>query len=306
MRTLKMFGAAAAALSLSGGFAFAQPAMAPVTLGGPEEGAGPDLNDPFEGFNRSMFAVHNVLDKAILEPAALGYRYIVPRVVRKGVRNVLSNVSSPVVFANDVLQGKVKRAGTTAARFGVNTTIGVAGVFDVASGWGLEKHNEDFGQTLGVWGLGGGPYLFIPGAGPTNFRDLFGRVVDTGLDPLTYATFDGDQAVRASRFVLTGLDIREQAIEPVRDLYAQSSDPYASIRRFYAAARLNAIRNGAVDVEGLPEFDTSTPGEEAVPPPQVAPATEQPGLEGVAPTPDMPEGPAPAPSPEGAPVPETH
>src|SRR5262249_39950823 len=140
-----------------------------------------------------------------LEPVAHGYRAVTPQIVRNGVHNFLHNLRSPVIFTNDVLQGEFKRAGVTAARFGVNSTVGFLGVGDPAESLGLEVHDEDFGQTLGRWGVGTGPYLFIPVLGPTNLRDGAGSLVDIALDPLTWAHFKNDDAVRVTRTVVSGV-----------------------------------------------------------------------------------------------------
>jgi phospholipid-binding lipoprotein MlaA len=256
MRTRDVIGAAAIAATIGAGAAQAQP-MGDSPITSTKDDVSVQVSDPFEGVNRRLYAVHNVIDGAVLEPLAVGYKTVLPSPVRTGVRNVLRNLSSPVTFVNDVLQVKPSRAGITAARFGVNTTLGVVGVFDVASQFGWERHTEDFGQTLGHWGVGEGPYLFIPIAGPTNVRDLVGRVVDIGFDPLTYATYDGDDAVNVSRVVLSGLDARAQIIEPLRELNAQSPDVYASIKRVYTANRRNDVQDGAINVEALPDFDDS-------------------------------------------------
>ncbi len=142
------------------------------------------VSDPWEHFNRSLYSVHDGVDRAVLEPVARGYRAVTPGFFREGVRNFLHNLRSPVIFANDVLQGQFRRAGITAARFGINTTLGIVGVLDPASGMGLESHDEDFGQTLAVWGLDAGPYIFIPVIGPTTVRDGIGSLVDLAFDPL--------------------------------------------------------------------------------------------------------------------------
>jgi len=254
MRARDIFGAVV--LALTGGAAQAQAAeSAPMTTD--RDVSGLQVSDPWEGMNRGLYAVHDAIDTAVLEPVALGYRYVVPSPARTGVRNLLRNLNSPVVFANDVLQGSPSKAGVTIARFGVNTTIGVAGIFDVADHFGLKRRNEDFGQTLGVWGVGEGPYLFIPVLGPNNVRDAFGRVVDFAFDPLNYANYDGDTAVSVSRGVLSGLDAREQLIDPVRDIKAQSADPYATMKRIYTANRRDEVKDGAVDVQALPDFDAN-------------------------------------------------
>lgn len=224
--------------------------LAPATASAQEE-----VSDPFEGFNRNMFAVHEAIDQAVLEPVARGYRAITPAPVRTGVRSFLQNLRSPVIFANDVLQGEFGRAGTTAARFGINSTIGIGGVFDPATTMGLERHDEDFGQTLGRWGVPSGPYLFIPLMGPTNFRDGVGVGVDFALDPINYAEFEGDDTFRLSRAIVGGISARENVLDTIQDIRQDSLDPYVTIRTSYGLWRYSAIQNGRHDVQDLPEFE---------------------------------------------------
>lgn len=212
-------------------------------------------NDPWMGFNRSMFGVHQAVDGAVLEPVARGYRAVTPAPLRTGVLNFLRNLKSPVVLANDVLQGEVNRAGTTAGRFAINTTIGVGGIFDPAASMGLARHDEDFGQTLAVWGVPSGPYLFIPLLGPTTLRDGAGRIVDTAFDPLTWADFDDVGAVRAARTVIAGVAQREVLIDQIDSFEAQGGDLYVTYRSAFEVAREAAIRNGRADVQELPEFE---------------------------------------------------
>jgi len=270
MRARDIFGALV--LAFTGGVAQAQAADA-TSMTTDQDISGLQVSDPFEDVNRGLFTLHTVVDNLLLEPAALGYRYVVPGPARTGVRNVLRNINSPVVFVNGVLQGSPSKAGTTAARFGINTTIGVVGVFDVANHLGLKHRNEDFGQTLGVWGVGEGPYVFVPILGPTNVRDGVGRIVDVAFDPLNYAQYDGDDAVNVSRAVLAGLDAREQLIGPINDIEAQSADPYATMKRVYTANRRNDIKDGAIDVQALPDFDSSVEPSEAPPIADAAPAS---------------------------------
>jgi phospholipid-binding lipoprotein MlaA len=238
-------------------------------------------NDPFEGFNRAMFSFNSTVDKYALKPVALGYRAVTPKLFRTGVSNVLSNLDAPVTFSNDVLQAAPKRAGTTLARFGINTTIGVAGVFDVASQFGLKKHSEDFGQTLGRWGVGAGPYLVLPLLGPSSVRDGFGGVVDTAFDPLNYAQFDGDDAFRISRTVLSVVSAREAGIEAIDSLYATSIDPYTSLRSTYTILRESAVQNGQTNVQELPEFEEiPAPAAEPAPSSATPPASPSTSLQG--------------------------
>jgi phospholipid-binding lipoprotein MlaA len=239
------------ALALAAPALAAAQESAPVTQDAAEEG----VSDPWEPFNRDLYAVHDAVDQAVLEPVARGYRAITPRPLRQGVLNVLRNLRGPVIFANDVLQGEIGRAGTTAARFGINTTIGVAGIFDPASSMGLERHDEDFGQTLAVWGVDSGPYLFIPLMGPSNVRDTTGRIIDTVFDPLTWIEGDNIDEWRAARTVTAGIAARELVLEAVDDVRRDSVDPYTSFRSSYDLLRESAIANGETDIEDLPDFE---------------------------------------------------
>lgn len=211
--------------------------------------------DPWEGFNRNLFGVHQAVDGAVLEPVARGYRAITPRPLRTGVLNFLRNLKSPVVFANDVLQGEVGRAGNTAGRFAINTTIGIAGIFDPATSMGLERHDEDFGQTLAVWGVPAGPYIFVPLLGPTTVRDTAGRVIDSAFDPLTWADFDEIDDVRTARTVIAAVAQREILLDQIDSFEAQGGDLYVTYRSAYEVAREAAIQNGRADVQDLPDFD---------------------------------------------------
>ena len=210
--------------------------------------------DPWEGLNRNLFGVHQAVDNAVLEPVARGYRTVTPRPLRTGVVNFLRNLKAPVVFANDILQGEVNRAGATAGRFAINTTLGVAGIFDPATSMGLEHHDEDFGQTLAVWGVPSGPYLFVPLFGPTTVRDGAGRIVDVAFDPLTWADFDNIDTARAARTVIAGVAQREALIEQIDSLEAQGGDTYVAYRSAFEVSREAAIQNGRADVQDLPDF----------------------------------------------------
>ncbi|MBR0654284.1 MlaA family lipoprotein [Plastoroseomonas arctica] len=201
-------------------------------------------NDPLEPANRVSYAVHDAIDQAVLEPAARGYRYVVPEPVRLSIRNVLANLRTPVVLLNDLLQGDGERARITLGRFMVNSTLGIAGILDVSEDWGVPGHFEDFGQTLAVWGVGEGPFLFVPILGPSNPRDLFGTAVDFAADPLTY--FGQGVVVDALNYTRTGLtvvDVREALIATVTPVREGSMDPYATFRSGYRQRRNAAIRN---------------------------------------------------------------
>ncbi len=202
-------------------------------------------NDPIEPFNRRSYAVHQAIDHNVLAPVARGYRAVVPAPVRTGVRNVLANLRSPVVLANDILQGEPRRAGDTLGRFVVNSTLGVGGIFDVAgTRLGVRGHTEDFGQTFARWGVGEGPFLFIPVLGPSNPRDLAGFSLGVAADPLVWvgqgAAVDG---LLWSRTGATVVDTREDLLDTTDDVERSSLDPYATYRSAYRQRRRAEIEN---------------------------------------------------------------
>ena len=200
-----------------------------------------DNNDPLETPNRLVFAFNEMLDVVVLQPAAATYRFLLPDGVRDSVRNFMRNLRSPVTLLNDVFQGEESRAGTTLKRFAINSTIGIAGLFDVADGMGYSFHEEDFGQTLGTYGVGEGFYLVLPVLGPSSARDGFGRVVDHFTDPLTYLL---SRDIRLARFAVEGVDTRSRNIENVEELRRDSVDFYARVRSLYRQTRQNEINNG--------------------------------------------------------------
>jgi phospholipid-binding lipoprotein MlaA len=214
-----------------------------------------EVDDPLEDVNRGLYGIHEVIDQAVLSPVAHGYRAITPKPVREGVLNFLRNLRGPLIFTNDVLQGEFGRAGITAARFGLNSTLGFAGLMDPASDLGLERHSEDFGQTLGAWGVEPGPYIFVPVIGPTNLRDGAGRIVDVALDPLSWTQFDNVADVRLGRTMVTGLAAGENALDEVENVRRNALDPYVTVRTSYSLLRESAIHNGPTDVQDLPEFE---------------------------------------------------
>ena len=235
----------------------AAPAAAPSPVVTSQDVQSRDENDPFEGANRVFFDVNQALDNVLLRPVAVVYKHAVPDFAQDGVRNFMNNLNSPVIFANDLLQGETDRAGVTLLRFGINSTIGVGGLVDVAKDLDIPYHDEDFGQTLGTWGVGEGPYLYFLVMGPSNLRDITGFVVDRGFDPLTYVNWgNGDlQYAPVARTVLNVIDIRARNIETLDEIERSSVDYYASIRSLYRQSRADAIRNGAPSTD-LPDFDS--------------------------------------------------
>ncbi|MEO0466318.1 MAG: VacJ family lipoprotein [Pseudomonadota bacterium] len=227
------------------------------TQGTTDEG----VYDPFEPVNRGVFAFNEAADKAVIGPVAGAYEAATPAVARKGVSNFLRNLSNPVIFVNNVLQGDADGAGNTAYRFTVNTVFGGLGLFDLAEGDGFPHRSEDFGQTLGVWGVPDGPFLVLPILGPSNLRDSVGSGVDTAFDPLTWTEFasdeDLDDNIAIGRGVLGALNARV-ALDDALIALREQPEPYIAYRRTYTAQRDAAIRNGQEDpdaYQNLPDFD---------------------------------------------------
>jgi phospholipid-binding lipoprotein MlaA len=207
------------------------------------------LNDPLEPLNRVVFDFNQALDAMIFRPWADFYRLLLPPPFREGVHNMLTNLRSPVILANDLLQGEWNRAGITTGRFLINSTVGVGGIGDPASSFGLSYHNEDFGQTLAVWGLAEGPYLVLPALGPSNPRDALGLAVDSAvLDPIgVLNTLGGPSWLRTLSWVrlgVTALDARAANVEELDDLKKSSLDFYAAMRSLYRQYRTSEIYQG--------------------------------------------------------------
>ncbi len=216
-----------------------------------EEGA---AVDPWEGFNRKMFGINNAIDGVVLVPAAQLYRAVTFKKQRKGIRNFLDNLKTPLVLINDLLQGEFERAGNTASRFVINTTVGFGGMGDPAERIGIPQHSEDFGQTLAVWGVDAGPYLVLPVFGPSTLRDGFGAGVGVAMDPAIWIRTDAASLFRYSRAGVTGVSVREPLIEPLEEIRANSLDPYASFRSFYLQSRKREIANGRTNFDDLPDI----------------------------------------------------
>jgi phospholipid-binding lipoprotein MlaA len=215
-----------------------------------------EANDPLEPTNRYFFELNNLADEVLLKPLAGWYYIALPDFAQDGIRNAVNNVRTPVILANDLFQGELERAGTTFGRFLVNSTLGLGGLFDIAERMGLERHDEDFGQTLAVAGIGEGPYLVLPLLGPSNPRDAFGRVVDAFLDPLTYLTFFTNVGwVNTTRTGLDLVDFRARNLETIDQLKKGSLDYYATVRSLYRQRRADEISNGKPNFMEGPEME---------------------------------------------------
>ena len=205
-------------------------------------------NDPLEPTNRVFYSINNGLDTVILRPLAVAYTYVVPETVRVHAHNVLSNLSAPVALFNDMLQARPRRAGDSLMRLVVNSTVGVAGIFDVATGWGWPKHDTDGGMTLAMWGLPNGPFLFLPVLGPSSPREATGFASDIGMDPISWvgagvlvSTLDW------TRYSLTAIDTRAGLLDTLDKIKAQALDPYATIRSLYQQHRQSQIDDARSD-----------------------------------------------------------
>ncbi len=206
--------------------------------------------DPLESINRGVYKFNDVADKAIIKPVATAYKAVAPSPVRKGVNNFFRNLGSFTTVFNDLLQFKFASAFTDAGRFVINSTFGIAGIFDVASMDNIAIHKEDFGQTLGYWGVGNGAYLVLPLLGPSSLRDLTGLAVDTTLtDPVTYAHNIGQiklyYQIRAAQLI----DKRTEFLA-ASDLVDEASlDPYAFMRDAYLQRRASLVQDGLAPQE---------------------------------------------------------
>ena len=211
-------------------------------------------NDPFEPMNRATFNVTMKVDKYFAKPLAQGYVAVVPEPARDGIHNFLTNLNEPVTFANDVLQWDPDAAGHTLARFGLNSTVGVAGILDVATKWGFPDAPQDFGITLGKDGLKSGEYLFLPILGPSSPRDVLGTVVDVGFDPLTYISFNNSTTWYIGRQGMQFVDERAQTLDQLDAIERTSVDFYATTRSLYRQHRDAQINGNKPSLENLPNL----------------------------------------------------
>lgn len=199
-------------------------------------------NDPLEPGNRVTYAINDGLDRAILRPVAVSYNYVLAPGVRSHIHNLLDNIGNPVVLMNDMLQGKPKRAGDTLMRLVLNTTIGVGGFFDVATGWGWPAHDADMGMTFAVWGAPDGPFLMLPIFGPSNPRDGIGMAGDMFAAPTGYLPHGLENTVFSNtKTVLGAIDARAAVVDDLDKINAQALDPYATIRSLWRQHRQSQI-----------------------------------------------------------------
>lgn len=200
--------------------------------------------DPWQGWNRTVYGFNDTMDRAILKPAAQGYKAIAPDFVELGVRNFFSNLDDVSVAVNNLLQGKVSNSFSDVGRIVINSTIGVLGLFDVASGMGFRKHDEDFGQTLGAWGMSSGPYIVWPFFGPSTLRDTPSIPVDRILlNPLTYVELKLGE--RIAVVALDTVSLRAELLSLEETVDEISTDRYTFIREAYLDRRDFLVHDGS-------------------------------------------------------------
>ena len=227
-------------------------------------------DDPLEPLNRAVFDANTALDDALIRPLAEAYRAVVPPFVRDRVRSVLDNLAEPRIFANDLLQGRPEAAGTTFARFAINTVAGVGGMFDVATGQGYARQTGDFGQTLYRWGFADGPYLVLLFFGPSNVRDALGLGVDLfTTPPALVLTGHTGTIINFAVGTVDGMDLRARNIETLDEIKASALDYYAHLKSITRQRRAAQLREASGAKEEPQEL--TDPGQSVVIPPQPAP-----------------------------------
>ncbi len=229
--------------------------VALLMLGGCATNGNP--RDPLEPMNRAIYKFNDGVDQLLVKPVATIYRDVVPEIVRTGISNFFSNINDVIVALNNLLQGKFEAAINDMGRVLVNTTLGVLGVMDPATKLGVEKNNEDFGQTLGVWGFGDGPYIVLPFLGPSNLRDTVGWVGDAYTWPVTYLEPTRDRnALIGLRIVVARADL----LEASRILETAALDPYAFVRDAYLQRRRNLVYDGNPPDDSDDDWEKEKPG----------------------------------------------
>jgi phospholipid-binding lipoprotein MlaA len=253
------------------GLAVSGCAAPPPTAAGAES-----FNDPIEDTNRSIFSFNQMVDRNVLLPVAKTYRTIIIPPMRQAFHDFMENLNSPVIFANDVVQGQFRLASQTFGRMAINTTMGFGGMFDFATQFGIPYHANDFGITLATWGVDEGPYLVMPVLGPSNPRDAVGMIADGFADP-------GDQVASAyhrlwasvARAMVSGIDERSRNIESLDDIERTSLDFYATIRSLYRQRRAAQIRHEQENLPNPSPLGSLTPAPAVSPSIATAPQLRQ-------------------------------
>ncbi len=220
-----------------------------------------ETNDPAEPTNRVFYAINNGIDTVLLKPIAQVYRAVLPQTVRTHTHNFLANLGEPVQLFNDMFEAKPRRAGDSLMRLMLNTTVGVGGVFDVATDLGWPDHDSDSGITLAIWGIPNGPYLFLPILGPSSPREALGFGMDYAVNPMSWIGHgQTDTVLGYSKTALSAIDARAAVLDDLDKITSQALDPYATIRSLYRQHRQSQIENVREDTEAtVPAWFPPTP-----------------------------------------------
>ena len=210
--------------------------------------------DPLEGANRRLYGLNLILDRFLFRPVAVTYRRLLSKPIRRGIHNALRNWDEPGVAMNDVLQLRFSDARRSAYRFGFNTTVGLAGFFDVATKQGVIHHENGFALTMARYGIGNGPYLYLPFAGPSTARQLFGALVDIGTNPLTNIRHIRSKTLEKVQSVASVVDTRASLDSDLQDIAVTATDPYASIRSIYLQTLQSQVGGDVISLENSPDL----------------------------------------------------
>ncbi len=237
----------------------------------PKPAAAEGVDDPWEKFNRAGFAIEGELDHWFIGPLAHVYKFLTPGPIGKGIHNLVTNLTEPVVTVNGILQLRPRRATESLGRFLVNSTVGLAGLIDVAGKEGHPHRDNSFGDTLGRYGVAGGPYIFYPLGGPSTVRDTVGEVVDNFMDPVHLLNYRYRTEISVAVAVARGLDQRVAAEGDLETLLGDAADPYATLRSTFLQARASEIRGEDAAPPALPDLDLPS-----LPAPESRPAEQSP------------------------------
>lgn len=264
-------GALGLVLALLGAGCATVPGGAPAGAAPAPQAGTPE--DPWERFNRSIFTFNEAVDEAVLKPVATAYRKVVPELVRKGVSNFFGNLDDAWSAVNHLLQGKPGASLEMGMRVATNTIVGLGGLLDPASELGITKRSEDFGQTLGRWGLGPGPYLMLPFLGPSTVRDTVGRVADRQVSASNWVA---SEAVGYGLTTLELVNVRASLLDTTRLLDGVALDKYSFLRQAYLARRLDAVYDGAPPAVSFPDDDPESEANAPAAPTKAVPAPPPP------------------------------
>ena len=235
-------------------FSFAGCATAPPRSDTALYAAYQEANDPIEPLNRYFLELTNFADFLLLRPAAEIYQGIAPKPMRRGIRNFVGNLGEPLTFGHDLLQAEFRRAGQSLFRFIVNSTLGLVGLVDVAYYMGVPGHSEDAGQTLAIYGVPEGPYIFLPFMGPSSLRATTGRAIDYFADPVGYIPIEDRRFIRLVSGALNTIDFRASTLDALDQVERTSIDYYVVLRELYRQNRRKEIANGKVNISALPSI----------------------------------------------------